>query len=397
MTLPKRDRRRFLAALGAVPLGACAGGSGSSSNVPASPPPPAPPPPSPPPPPPPPPPAPSAVLKDVFAADFLIGAALQAVQATSGGIDQTVAEQHFNSVTAEFEMKANIIAPTQGSFNYGPGDELLAFARANGADLRGHALLWYRSTPNYFTIGSASDIRSKLETYIADVMTHYAGEIYAWDVVNEVISDDASETYRQDDWYQATGRDYIDWAFQAARAADPTAKLFINDYNTELPGKRERLITVIRDLLDRGIPIDGVGHQMHLSVGADPGDALAAIDEIDALGAGLEQHVTELDISVYRDPGECFASGVNCQTGYGSAPTDVPDSVYQQQAQLYRDLFDGFKTRDSVTSVSLWGVRDSESWLNNFPVSRANYPLLFDRDGNPKTAFEAITDPDFVI
>ncbi|MEL6826966.1 MAG: endo-1,4-beta-xylanase [Pseudomonadota bacterium] len=384
------ERRQVLAVLSAATVSACTGGGGNAAapTVPIA---------SPPPPPPPPPPSSTAALKEVFASDFLIGAAVQAGQITAGDIDQALAEQHFNSITAEFEMKADIIAPNQGSFDFSAGDALLDFATTNGASLRGHALLWYRSTPGYFTIGGAGDVRDKLEAYINQVLTHYAGDIYAWDVVNEVVSDAASDTYRQDDWFQAAGKDYIDWAFQAARAADPATRLFINDYNTELTGKRGRLITVIRDLLDRGVPLDGVGHQMHLSVGANADDALAAIDEIDALGAGLEQHVTELDISLYNDLGECFASGINCQTGYGTMASDVPDSVYQQQAQLYRDLFDGFKARDSVTSVSLWGLRDSQSWLNNFPVSRSNYPLLFDPDGDPKTAFEAITDPDFVI
>ncbi len=386
-----RDRRRVLAGLGAISIGACAGGGGSS---PASPPsPPAPPVSSPPPPPPPPPPA----LKSTFSGDFAIGAAVQAAQISGGGIDQSLAERHFSSFTSEYEMKADIISPTQGDYNFDPGDTLMSFAQANGAQVRGHALVWYRTTPNYFTIGTASDIRDKLEAYIDQVATRYAGQIYAWDVVNEVVSDASSQTYRQDDWFTAVGKDYIDWAFQAARTADPATKLFINDYSTEFAGKRGRLITVIRDLLDRGIPLDGVGHQFHLSRGIDASQVLAAIDEIDALGAGLEQHVTELDISVYSDPSECFSSGVNCQTGYGSAATDVPDSVYQEQAQLYRDLFDGFKTRNSVTSVSLWGIRDSTSWLNSFPVSRSNYPLLFDPDGDPKSAFQAISDPSFVI
>ncbi len=394
MTCSDHERRRVLAGLGALSVGACAGGGGSTPAISSSPPSP---PPPPPPPSPPPPPASTAVLKDVFASDFLIGAAVQAAQISGGDVDQSLAEQHFSSFTSEYEMKADIISPMQGSYNFDPADALLAFAAANTAQVRGHALLWYRSTPAYFTVGSPSDVRTKLETYIADVATRYAGQIYAWDVVNEVISDSASDTYRQDDWFQAAGKDYIDWAFQAARAADPSTKLFINDYSTEFAGKRGRLITVIRDLLDRGIPLDGVGHQFHLSLGIGADQALAAIDEIDALGAGLEQHVTELDISVYNDPGECFASGVNCQTGYGSAATDVPDSVYAQQAQLYRELFDGFKVRDSVTSVSLWGIRDSTSWLNNYPVSRSNYPLLFDPDGTPKAAFHAITDPAFVI
>jgi endo-1,4-beta-xylanase len=387
---PSFGRRQLLVGLGATSLAACSGGSGTSSGPTVTQP-------AASPPPPPPPVSSSAILKDIFENNFLLGAAVQTGQVTDGGIDQNLAERHLNSITAEFEMKANIIAPSQGNFDFSAGDALLDFAMENSAALRGHALLWYRSTPGYFTVGSANDVRDKLEAYINEVMAHYAGDIYAWDVVNEVVSDSASETYRQDDWFTAAGKDYIDWAFQTARAADPNTKLFINDYNTELSGKRSRLVTVIRDLLDRGIPLDGVGHQMHLSINANPEDALQAIDDIDALGAGLEQHVTELDISIYNDPNECFASGVNCQTGYGTSASDVPDTVYQQQAQLYRDLFDGFKARDSITSVSVWGLRDSQSWLNDFPVSRSNYPLLFDQDGNPKSAFEAIADPDYVI
>ena len=385
MDFSARDRLRLLAGIGLLSAGACAGRVGDSAIV--SPPPPAAPTA---------PPTTIAALKDVLADDFRIGAAVQAGQIASG-VDQALASTHFNSFTSEFEMKANIIAAKEGQFNFGPGDNLLAFANANGAAVRGHALLWYRSTPAYFTIGRPSDIRDRLETYINAVVTRYAGQIYAWDVVNEVVSDSATDTYRQDAWFQSTGKDFVDWAFQAARAADTSAKLFINDYNTEFSGKRGRLVTVIRDLLDRGIPVDGVGHQFHLSVGRSADQVLEAIDEIDMLGAGLEQHVTELDVSVYSDPSECFSSGISCQNSYGNLPANVPDAVYQQQAQLYRDLFAGFKTRDSVTSVSLWGLRDSESWLNDYPISRANYPLLFDSDGNPKTAFQAVTDPGFVL
>ena len=194
MDKTEMERRQILMTLGALSLTGCSGGGGgtSSPSVPiASPPPP------------PPPPSSTAVLKDVFASDFLIGAAVQAGQMTGGSIAQSLAEQHFNSITAEFEMKADIIAPNQGSFDFSAGDALLDFATTNGASLRGHALLWYRSTPGYFTIGGASDVRDKLETYINEVLTHYAGDIYAWDVVNEVVSDAASDTYRQDEWFQA--------------------------------------------------------------------------------------------------------------------------------------------------------------------------------------------------
>lgn len=375
MDFTARDRLRFLAALGTASLAACAGGGVRAAAQPST----------------------TPALRDVFAADFDVGAAVQTVQITGGGIDQRLAETHFSSFTSEYEMKADIVAPTPGEYNFAPADTLLAFARANRARVRGHALLWYRSTPDYFTTGNANAVRDRLETYIADVAGRYAGQIEAWDVVNEVISDRDSEVYRQDDWLAAAGTDYIDWAFQAARAADPQAKLFINEYSTEFVGKRERFISVIRDLLDRGIPLDGVGHQLHLNHNIPAEQVLEAIDAIDALGAGLEQHITELDISVYSDRSKCFHSDADCQASHGRAATDVPDQIYRQQAQLYRDLFEGFKARDSVTSVSVWGIRDSQSWLNNFPISRSNYPLLFDPDGHPKSATRAITDPSYVI
>ncbi|MCI4643732.1 MAG: endo-1,4-beta-xylanase, partial [Hyphomonadaceae bacterium] len=183
----------------------------------------------------------------------------------------------------------------------------------------------------------------------------------------------------------------------AARAADPDVKLFINDYSTEFAGKRGRLLSIVQDLIARGIPVDGVGHQFHLQINADPASALAAIDAVDALGFGLENHATEIDVSVYADPGECFATGVNCASSYGTRASDVPDAVYAGQAQIYRALFEGFVARDSVTSVSTWGISDAQSWLNYFPVDRANYPLLFDPDRQPKPALYAVADPDYVI
>ena len=174
-------------------------------------------------------------------------------------------------------------------------------------------------------------------------------------------------------------------------------KLFITDYNTEYAGKRGRVLAIVQDLIARGIPIDGVGHQFHLQIDADPEDALAAVDAVDALGLGLENHATEIDVSVYDDPPVCYSTGVNCSSSYGTRASDVPDAVYGDQARIYRALFQGFAARSSVTSVSTWGVSDAQSWLNYFPVDRANYPLLFDPDRQPKPALYAVADPDYVI
>lgn len=392
MSLSKRDMLKLMSGASVATLAACSGGGGGGSGSTGT---------SPPPPPPPPPPTGPAtgLLRDTYSNNFLVGAAVGSAQIAAGSDDAALLSGQFNSITAENVMKPTTLAPTEGNFDFTQADALLAFAQANGISLRGHTLLWHQQTPSYFFNGSTAEIRTRLEAYITAVVTHFSGSVYAWDVVNEVISDDAGATspYRDSNWYQAVGPDYIDWAFQAARAADPNVKLFINEYSTEFSGKRARLMQVVQDMLNRNIPLDGVGHQLHTRVSSDATGIMAAIDAVDALGAGLENHITELDVSLYDDPGECFASGVNCATGYGTMATDVPTNVYQAQAQLYRDLFNGFVQRPTVTSVSTWGISDAQSWLNTFPVSRSNYPLLFDPDRQPKSAFLAITDPSYQI
>lgn len=379
-----QTRRNLLLSGIALTLVACGGGGSSPAPSAVVPPPPT---------------ASDGVLKGRYEANFLVGAAIGTAQIAAASLDSDILSKQFSSITAENLMKPDSLAPTEGVYNFAEADALVSFAVANGISVRGHALLWHRATPDYFFQGTPAEVKARLQEYIFEVVTHFKGKIYAWDVVNEAITDDGSAAtapYRNSNWYQAAGnsKDYIDWAFEAARAADPGVKLFLNDYNTELIGKRSRLLAVAKDLVDRGIPIDGIGHQHHLQMTSDVDQALKAIDDVDAMFPTLANHITELDISVYSDPGECFASGTNCAASYG---TSVPESVTKAQAQMYRDLFTGFAARPSVTSVSLWGLTDDASWLNNYPVSRPNYPLLYDADRNIKTAFQAVTNPDFVI
>ncbi|MBB5518434.1 endo-1,4-beta-xylanase [Amphiplicatus metriothermophilus] len=339
-------------------------------------------------------------LKQAYASNFPFGAAIQSAHTNIGAPQEPIIRAQFSSITAEFEMKADQITQSPGVYDFTAADRLMDFAEANGIAVRGHALVWHQSTPDYMLEGSPDVIRFNLESFIDAIVSRYRGRIYAWDVVNEAATDnpaDPTAPYRNSNWHAAVGKDYIDWAFNAARAADPDASLFINDYNTELSGKRERLLEIVRDLLDRGVPIDGVGHQAHLNVGSSPADLMAAIDAVDSLGAGLENHITELDVSVYVDPGECFSSQTNCAPGYGADFADVPQDVRRAQAEIYRAVLDGAVARPSVTSVTVWGVSDADSWLNNFPISRPNHPLLFDRDFQPKEAALAVVDPDYEI
>lgn len=318
-------------------------------------------------------------------------------QLASGQAEAQILTDQFNSITAENVMKPEALSPVEGQYTFDQADTLVAFAEANNIQLRGHTLLWHRATPDYFFQGTPAEVKARLQKYVTDVVTHFKGKVYAWDVVNEAISDDdgATAPYRNSNWYQAAGgADYIDWAFEAARAADPDVKLYINDYNTELSGKRARFLQVVKDLKDRGIPVDGVGHQMHIQAATPAADVLAAIDAVDDQFMGLENHVTELDISIYSDPGSCFASQTNCAPDYGS---DIPQSVIDDQAEKYRTIYNGFAMRPSVTSVTTWGVTDAQSWLNSYPVNRTNAPLLFNREREAKKAFRAVVDAEFEI
>ncbi len=387
-----RDRLKLLAGGAAFAFTGCGGGGGNSST----------PPPITMTPPTPPTPPPAAFepavgqFRDAFSGKFAIGAAIKTSQINEDGRDAEILENQFNSITSEFEMKPEVIAPSEGVFDWTAPDALVEYAESNGMAIRGHTLLWHQATPDYFFAGTPAEVRARLENYVTEVVTRYRGRIFAWDVVNEVVTDDSSlgDPYRRSNWWDASGgnADYIDWALEAARAADPDCLLFINEYSTRFAGKRARYIEVIRDLVDRNIPLDGVGHQMHISVETNASDVLAAIDAIDAEFMGLDQHVTELDISIYADPESCFADQTGCRADYGS---NVPEDILRTQAELYRGLFNGFSERNSIKSVSTWGISDAQSWLDTFPVTRTNAPLLWDRDRDSKTALQAILDPDF--
>jgi len=358
--------------------------------------------------------------------DYPVGAAIEPSSTTNA--DAPVLQKHFSSITAENAMKPATIWPnapgTSGATaqpapapNYGPADTLATYALNNGMRLRGHTLLWHQTAPEWFFAGDRSIpanyrglVQTRLCNYIDAVMRHFPN-VYAWDVVNEVATDTANSPnpYRTNSpWYDAynvgglNGGDYVKDAFTCAaqtRAAigrnSADMKLMINDYNTELPGKRANLLAIINDLQTAGVPIDGVGHQFHLQLGADVSQVTAAFTAVEALPGNLVNHVTELDVSIYQDPGTCFSQRTTppCLADYGASP---PALALNDQARLYRALFNAFN-RPSVTSITTWGVADNHTWLNSFPVARTNRPLLFDTARDPKTAFWAVVDPNFAI
>ena len=400
-----RQRLKLLAGAAALMTSACGGSSASAPIAPAAD---VPPPNVPPPAPPVDPTPPSTgftlsdgLLRDTFRNNFSMGAAINANQINANNLSVSLAQSQFNVITPEYELKPDQIAPTEGVYNFGPADRIVDWALANNLTVRGHALVWHEATPAYFYEGSPAQIRARLENYIATVMEHFAGRITVWDVVNEVTSvdifngSDGIGPDRDTEWFQAVGNaDYIDWAFNAARAADPNALLMLSDYETENPFKMNWTMEIVRRLLNRGVPIGGVGHQFHLQLDTPASSALTAIDTVANEFAGLVNHVTELDVNFYQDPGTCWQSATNCQADIGATP---PPEMLATQASLLRELFTGLTQRSTVESVNVWGVRDNDSWLNFSPIARTNHPLLFDRAGEPKPAFRAIVDPNYEI
>lgn len=394
-----RDRLKLLAGGGAsLLLAGCGGGSESAVPPVTIAPPPTPTPPITP--------APTGtladgLLRDSFSSDFKMGSALSSYQLDGDNVSASLTQAQFNSVTPQFQLKPDVLAPTEGNFQFEEADRLVDWAIANGMDVRGHALLWHEATPAYFLEGTPTQIRARLETYIQTVVDHFRGRVNVWDVVNEVVSvdlfsgDQGIGPDRRTEWFEAVGNaDYLDWAFLAAREADPNALLFLNDYETENARKRVWLLEILQRFQDRNIPIDGVGHQYHLQLSGQSDLILAAIDDVDNQFMGLTNHITELDVNFYQNPGSCWESGTNCEPDLGPV---APVDMLATQAQLLREVFDGLRARPSVTSVTTWGVIDSDNWLNENPIERFNYPLLFDRDGEPKPAFYAIVDPDYII
>jgi endo-1,4-beta-xylanase len=375
-------------------------------------------------------PASAPALKTVLAAkygqvNFPVGAAIETAS-TTNATDSALLIKHFSSITAENVMKPDTIWPSipgtsqpAASPNFTQADILATFAANNNIQLRGHTLLWHQTIPAWMLDGNGHDpttdpvnyriaVQQHLRTYILAVVQHPAfANVYAWDVVNEVASDTQNSTnpYRTNSlWWAAynragmSGADYVRDAFMFANEArtsigktSATMKLMLNDYNTELSGKRANVIQIVRELVDAGVPIDGVGHQFHLQLNVDVAGVTAALTAVEGVSSTLVNHVTELDVSIYADPGDCYAQRTipPCLADYGAAPTQA---VLSQQALKYRELFNAFN-RPSVQSVTLWGLADNHTWLNSFPVTRTNRPLLFDTAGLPKWAFWTVVDP----
>lgn len=347
-------------------------------------------------------------LKDVYKDAFLVGTAVNlAITSGSDKYLQDIVVKQFNSITVENVMKAALINPQPGIYNYGPADEFVAFGEKHGMFIVGHTLVWHNQCPPWFFTNALGKPNSKeeqmerLRSHIAAVAGRYAGRVHAWDVVNEVIDDDGS--YRRTTWVNAFGNGdtLVKYAFKFAAQYAPNTELYYNDFNAWRPAKRDGIVRMIKMLQKQGIRIDGVGMQGHWGLNYPRTSYIE--DAIDAYAAcGIKVMITELDVDVLplTKEGQIIGQGMSdkqfqleeFKTFLDPYPTGLPDTVQSLLAKRYAELFDIFyKRRDKIARVTLWGVHDGMSWKNDYPVpNRTNYPLLWDRQYKPKSALDAV-------
>jgi endo-1,4-beta-xylanase len=297
----------------------------------------------------------------------------------------TTLSSQYDMLEAENAMKWDVTQPAQNTFNFEPGDNLVAFAQANQMRVRGHNLCWYSQLPawlsSYATTATPAQMAAALQNHISTVAGHYQGQVFAWDVVNEPFNDPATGVLpdlRNSIWYNQpgigqTGTGYIEQALRWARAADPNALLFVNDYNIEGPGtKFNALYAMVQDFVARGVPIDGVGFEMHLTLGNYPSSAGLAqnIQMLHALG--IQVHITEMDVRIPVDSnGNATAANL------------------QSEADQYQRILTVCLQTPGCTAFQVWGVSDGNSWI---PASFPGFgdALPFDVNYQPKPAFTSL-------
>jgi endo-1,4-beta-xylanase len=345
-------------------------------------------------------------LKKAFKGKFLIGTALSSAALLGHApMEVAIATRHFSAFTCENCMKPGSTQPEEGRFTFEQGDRCVEIARECGAAVTGHTLVWHSQTPAWFFRGPDGALPSRelalarMREHIAGVVGHFKGKVKQWDVVNEGISDSPDEFLRPTPWYRAIGEDYIAEAFRAAHQADPRAILIYNDYGIERSYKRTKALRLLKSLLDQKVPIHAVGIQCHWRLdGVNLAEVEESIQQYAALG--LKVMITELDLGVlpsrYRGADVSFREEMTPEQRAAMDPyaAGLPDEVAQRQAELYRQTVAMFlRHRGVIGRVTLWGSHDSGSWLNNFPIrGRTDYPLLFDRKGQPKPAFFAVQE-----
>jgi endo-1,4-beta-xylanase len=326
-----------------------------------------------------------------FSQDFTVGAEVDTTDLS--GPHAQLLGMHFDSITSGNDMKWSSVENTKGMFTYGTADSEVGLAVCNGMKIRGHNLVWATGaqTPAYATGDGTNSpanqalVTANIQEHIQNEVQHFGAAVYAWDVVNEPLDPTQTDCLAHGPFYNVLGKSYIDIALQAARQYAPAGtKLFINDYSTTDPNKLACLVQVARDLRSRGIPLDGIGHEMHNAINfPSTASIVTAIETVAEKVPGVEQQITEMDMSVYN--------AGDTTSNYGN---NVPPAILAEQGWLYADYFAALRLlHRKITSVTFWGMADDDTWLDGFPVARTDYPLPFDMGLQAKPAYWGIVDP----
>ncbi|KAK4164724.1 glycoside hydrolase superfamily [Cladorrhinum sp. PSN259] len=280
-------------------------------------------------------------------------------------------KSEFGQLVPENGQKWDATEPSRGSFSFSNGDITANAAKANGQGLRCHTLVWHSQLPNWVSSGSwtKATLTSVMETHISNVMGHYKGQCYAWDVVNEAINDDG--TWRDSVFYRTFGTDFLPLSFNLAKKYDPNTKLYYNDYNLEYnQAKTDRAVEVVRIIQAAGAPIDGVGFQAHLIVGSTPSRANLATVLRRFTSLGVEVAYTELDIRHERLPANSAA-----QVTQGNDFANVVGSCLDVAG---------------CVGVTVWSFTDKYSWVPS-TFNGAGDALIYDSNFNKKAAWTSIS------
>lgn len=347
-------------------------------------------------------------LKEAYKKAFKMGVAVNdAIVSGQDKASQDIVVKQFNTITLENSMKAVLINPQPGVFNYGPADAYVEFGKKNNMFIIGHTLVWHNQTPTWFFQDENGNPKSKeavaarLHEHIKTVAGRYAGKVQAWDVVNEVIDDDGN--YRPTTWVKGigSGEELVKLAFKYAAQYAPDTELYYNDFNAWRPTKRDGIVRMVKMLQKEGIKIDGIGIQGHWGLNYPKTEYIeAAIEAYAALG--VKVMITELDVDVLplTKEGQIIGQGMSdkqfqneeFKTFLDPYPNGLPADMQKALADRYAELFGIFyRKRDKIDRVTMWGIHDGMSWKNGYPIpNRTNYPLLWDRNKQPKLAFDAV-------
>jgi len=336
-------------------------------------------------------------LKQVFDSKFKIGVALNKNQIRQRQQKENeLIKREFSSLTAENVMKWEEIHPKKDRYNFKIPDLLFTLSLDNNQDLIGHTLVWHNQIPDWVTREGNGSLLDKntlfrnITDHISAVAGRYKGKIRGWDVVNEALLDDGS--FRENDFYNISGEEYIFKSFEIANRIDPEAELYYNDFSMYKPEKCNAAVLLANKIRGRGLRIDGIGLQAHW--GLD----YPSIDEIEKSiltihEAGYRVHFTELDIDVlpnmWEIEGADLSDNFKSNDQLNPYKSSLPDSISSLLSDRYSEIFKLFsKHSDKIDRVTFWGLSDGYSWKNDWPAKgRTNYPLLFDRENNPKQAY----------